>query len=48
MGGDLLDSLMDYVRMLVHIDIIKMCTMVSEAKKLNEELFNIYEGDWFS
>lgn len=43
MGGDLLDSLMDYVRMLVHIDIIKMCTMVSEAKKLNEELFNIYE-----
>ena len=43
MGGDLLDPLMDYVRMLVHIDIIKMCTMVSEAKKLNEELFNIYE-----
>ena len=43
MGGDLLDSLMDYVRMLVHIDIIKMCTMVSEAIKLNEEFFNLYE-----
>lgn len=43
MSGDLLDSIMDYVRMLVHIDIIKMCTMVSEAKRLSGELFKIYE-----
>lgn len=43
MSGDLLDSIMDYVRMLVHVDIIKMCTMVSEAKRLSGELFKIYE-----
>lgn len=43
MSGDLLDSIMDYVRMLVHVDIIKMCTMVSEAKRLSGELFEIYE-----
>lgn len=43
MAGDLFDTLMDYVRMLVHIDIIKMCTMVSEAKKLSDELFKIYD-----
>ena len=43
MSGDLLDSLMDYVRMLVHIDIVKLCTMVSEAKKLSNELFKIYD-----
>lgn len=43
MSGDLLDSLMDYVRMLVHVDIIKICTMVSEAKKCSDELFKIYD-----
>ncbi len=43
MGGDLLDSLMDYVRMLFHIDLIKIGTMRIEIQKYQKELFRMYE-----
>ncbi len=43
MGGDLTDSMMDYVRMLFHVDLIKMCSMIEELKKYKKELFEIYD-----
>lgn len=43
MTGDLLDSLMDYVRMIFHVDLIKAATMNHEAKKYQKELFELYE-----
>lgn len=43
MTGDLLDSLEDYVRMLFHTDLIKLCTMTEEAAKYEKELFEIYD-----
>lgn len=43
MGGDMLDSLMDYVRMLFHVDLIKICTMRMEIQKYQKELFRMYE-----
>ncbi|MDE6567707.1 MAG: hypothetical protein K2K70_08265 [Lachnospiraceae bacterium] len=43
MGGDLLDSLMDYVRMLFHVDLIKICTMRMEIQKHQKEMFRMYE-----
>lgn len=43
MGGDILDSLMDYVRMLFHLDLIKIGTMIQEAKKYQKQLFRMYE-----
>lgn len=43
MGGDMLDTLVDYVRMLFHVDLIKICTMRLEIQKYQKELFRIYE-----
>lgn len=43
MGGDILDSLMDYVRMIFHVDLIKIGTMIQEVKKYQTELFELYE-----
>lgn len=43
MGGDMLDSLLDYVRMLFHIDLIKIGTMRIEIQKYQKELFRMYE-----
>lgn len=43
MSGDLLDSLMDYVRMLFHVDLIKTGTMIQEARKYQKQLFRMYE-----
>lgn len=43
MGGDILDSLADYIRMIFHIDLIKICSMAKEAAKYENELFEIYE-----
>lgn len=42
MNGDLLDSLMDYIRILFHIDLIKICSMAEELKKHKKELIDIY------
>ncbi len=42
MSGDLLDSLMDYIRILFHIDLIKICNMAEELKKHEKELMGIY------
>lgn len=43
MGGDILDSVMDYVRMLFHVDLIKVAFMEIEIQKYQSELFRIYE-----
>lgn len=43
MGGDILDSIGDYFRMIFHIDLIKICTMAEEAARYEKELFEIYE-----
>lgn len=43
MGGDMLDTLLDYVRMLFHVDLIKICTMRMEIQKYQKELFRMYE-----
>lgn len=43
MGGDIMDSLVDYVRMLFHVDLIKIGTMRREVQKYQKELFRMYE-----
>lgn len=43
MGGDIMDSLMDYIRMMFHVDLIKMGTMILEARKYQKQLFRMYE-----
>lgn len=43
MSGDLFDSLMDYLRILFHIDLIKICSMAEELKKHKKELMEIYK-----
>lgn len=43
MSGSLFDSLFDYVRILFHVDLIKIGTMIREAKKYEKELVEIYE-----
>ena len=42
MSGDILDSFMDYIRILFHIDLMKVCDMVNELKKHENELADIY------
>ncbi len=43
MSGDLADMIMDYIRILFHIDIIKFNSMLSEMKKNKEILNTVYE-----
>lgn len=43
MQGDLLDTLMDYIRLLTHIDIIKFQSMSREAVRLEKDLLDMYE-----
>lgn len=42
MSGNLFDSLFDYVRILFHVDLIKLGTMIQEVKRYEEELLEIY------
>lgn len=42
MSGNLFDSLFDYVRILFHVDLIKLGTMINEVKKYEKELLEIY------
>ena len=42
MSGNLFDSLFDYVRILFHVDLVKLGTMVQEVKKYEKELLEIY------
>lgn len=43
MDGSLADTLMDYVRLLTHIDIIKFQSMAREAIRLEKSLMTMYE-----
>lgn len=45
--GDLLDVLMDYIRMLFHIDIIQFCRVSKIFRKYTKELNQIYENIGF-
>lgn len=47
MTGDIMDTLMDYVRLLTHIDIIKFQSMSREAVRLEKELMAMYEVTGF-
>jgi len=42
MNGSILDSLIDYIRILFHIDLVKMESMIGEFKKHKKELMEIY------
>lgn len=43
MDGSLADAIMDYVRMLFHIDIIKFQSMAREVVRHEEQLLKLYE-----
>lgn len=43
MGGSIADSLMDYIRILFHIDLIKICSMADGLQKHRKELMGIFE-----
>ena len=43
MEGNITDILMDYVRLLTHIDIIKFQSMAREVLRLQKDLLDIYE-----
>lgn len=43
MEGNITDILMDYVRLLTHIDIIKFQSMAREVLRLQKDLMDIYE-----
>ena len=43
MSGNPMDILMDYVRMGLHLNLIKFNTMLSECKKYNEDIISIIE-----
>lgn len=43
MDGSILDAILDYVRLLTHIDIIKFQSMAKEAIRLRESLATMYE-----
>lgn len=43
MSGDLLDIMLDYIRMLFHIDLIKFDTMLSEVQKKRKWLNSMFE-----
>lgn len=43
MGGSIIDVVMDYVRMIVHIDLIKFNHMVSEVQNNKEAINHIFE-----
>ncbi len=43
MSGNLFDSLFDYIRILFHVDLIKLATMVREIQKNEKDLIAVYE-----
>lgn len=43
LSGSLFDSLFDYVRILFHVDLIKLGTMIQEVRRYEEELLELYD-----
>lgn len=43
MSGDLMDMLMDYVRMMFHIDLIMFDSMIIDLEKKEQDVLNAYE-----
>lgn len=43
MSGNVFDSIMDYVRILFHVDLIKISTMTKETKKYESEILQLFE-----
>lgn len=43
MSGNLLDSILDYIRILFHVDLIKLSTMIREVQKYETELLELYD-----
>lgn len=42
-SGSLFDAVFDYVRILCHIDLIKIGTMIKEVRKYEKELLELYD-----
>lgn len=42
-SGNLFDSIFDYIRILFHVDLIKLATMIREIQKNENDLLEIYE-----
>lgn len=43
MSGSLFDAIFDYVRILFHVDLIKLGTMIREVQKYEKDLLKIYD-----
>lgn len=43
MSGNLFDSLFDYIRILFHVDLLKLATMAREVQRYEKELLEIYD-----
>lgn len=43
MSGNIFDALFDYVRILFHVDLIKLATMIHEVQKYQKELLEMYD-----
>lgn len=43
MGGSIWDSLFDYIRMMFHVDLIKLSGMISAVKEKDRELYQLFE-----
>ena len=43
MSGDLMDLLMDYVRMIFHVDLIMFDSMIMDLEKKEQDVLNAYE-----
>lgn len=43
MSGNLFDALFDYIRILFHVDLIKLSTMIREVQRYEKELLEIYD-----
>lgn len=43
MSGNLFDAVFDYIRILFHVDLIKLSTMIREVQKYEAELLELYD-----
>lgn len=43
MSGNLFDAIFDYIRILFHVDLIKLSTMIREVQKYEAELLELYD-----
>lgn len=42
-SGNVFDAIFDYVRILCHVDLLKIATMINEVRKYEKELLELYD-----